>query len=249
MTLTQLRNACPAAFATEPHEDVSKRYVFVPSTNIIEACYARGFEAVKTYSRPRSANVATTSHMIRFRQPAAAPLVGAVFPELVMFNSHDRSRRFSLSAGVFRLVCSNGLTVGMSGKTEGFDFIHLDVDPHVEIDRVLNSFEKITDDVVRMQHRPMEDDEEYLFAKRALLIQHDNHELFVGQQPIKNWLNRRRDVDLSHDLWTVFNVVQENIMAGGVETAGGRTREMREPRMVAKVNEGLWNLAMEFANN
>jgi hypothetical protein len=52
-----------------------------------------------------------TLHMVRFRHAEhLSPLaVGAEVPELVLVNSHDGASAYKFMAGVFRLVCSNGV--------------------------------------------------------------------------------------------------------------------------------------------
>ncbi|NBW19567.1 MAG: DUF932 domain-containing protein, partial [Caulobacteraceae bacterium] len=54
--------------------------------------------------------------MIRFRHigeagNARALAVGDTFPEVVLVNANDGSSAYKLMAGVFRLVCLNGMVV------------------------------------------------------------------------------------------------------------------------------------------
>ena len=68
------------------------------------------------------------------------------------------------------------------------------------------------------------------------------------QQGAEQLLERRRDADKRASLWNVFNVVQENIMRGGLEgkTANGRktkTRGLNNVRAIVNKNKDLWELA------
>lgn len=59
----------------------------------------------------------------------------------------------------------------------------------------------------------------------------------------------RRPIDDGNDLWRVFNVVQENVMRGGItgRSAKGRasrSRAIRAIREDVRINNDLWQLAV-----
>jgi hypothetical protein len=59
----------------------------------------------------------------------------------------------------------------------------------------------------------------------------------------------RREADARVDVWTSYNVVQENLMRGGLtgRSATGRntrTRTIEAIREDVRINNGLWELAM-----
>ena len=68
-------------------------------------------------------------------------------------------------------------------------------------------------------------------------------------------LKARRDEDISLDLWTALNRVQENLIRGGVSDyrrdRRGRLRSVRALRGIDSkigLNKGLWGLAEQLAN-
>ncbi|MFH0795677.1 MAG: hypothetical protein V2A65_01295, partial [Candidatus Omnitrophota bacterium] len=69
-------------------------------------------------------------------------------------------------------------------------------------------------------------------------------------------LQVRRQADLGDSLWATYNVVQENLMKGGMEGRSsykGRqtTRKVKEIKSLVKdidINQGLWNLACKYLN-
>jgi hypothetical protein len=67
---------------------------------------------------------------------------------------------------------------------------------------------------------------------------------------IQEILRPNRDGDNGKDMWTIFNVVQEKFIRGGVGyTAGKRTTKMKEISNVLtrnKVNTELWELAESY---
>jgi hypothetical protein len=65
-------------------------------------------------------------------------------------------------------------------------------------------------------------------------------------------LDPRRTADAGQDLWSTFNVVQENVVRGGLEyrSANGRRNRTRSVTGIAQnvsVNKALWTLAEEMA--
>ena len=114
MTLDQVRARAPSVFATEAHGSRSERYTYIPTSTVVEGLMREGFEpfsAVQGRSRvPGKADF--TKHMLRFRHPAAQmKQVGDTVPEVVLINSHDGTSRYVIAAGLFRLVCLNGMVV------------------------------------------------------------------------------------------------------------------------------------------
>jgi hypothetical protein len=69
-------------------------------------------------------------------------------------------------------------------------------------------------------------------------------------------LKERRYDDKGHDLWSVYNVVQENIIKGGVQGqklgSNGRIRRQKTRAVKAidrdvKLNKALWLLTEKMA--
>ena len=54
--------------------------------------------------------------MITFENDSYKTEGATEYPQLLLTNSHDGGNAFTLSAGIFRLVCSNGLVI----KTEDY---------------------------------------------------------------------------------------------------------------------------------
>lgn len=84
------------------------------------------------------------------------------------------------------------------------------------------------------------------FANQALGVRYTRgaHQPVTAEQV----LAPRRSADAGADLWRVFNVVQENLMRGGVvgRAASGRavrSRPIRAIREDVRINSQLWQLA------
>ena len=67
-------------------------------------------------------------------------------------------------------------------------------------------------------------------------------------------LNVKRDADNGANLWSTFNVVQENLMKGGMNTSHvgrrrGVTRAVNNIQKNVALNTGLWNLTLKYEKN
>jgi len=69
-------------------------------------------------------------------------------------------------------------------------------------------------------------------------------------------LKQRRTGDLGDDLWTTWNVVQENAIKGGIQAYGrddlGRPRRVKSRAVTGidqdiKLNKALWHLGAKMA--
>jgi hypothetical protein len=114
--LDDLQLIAPSIFAEQPADKVSDRYGFVPTVAVVEELHNRGLIPVfagQTLSR-NADNRPFAKHLIRFRPTYAPTLAGESLPEVVLMNSHDGSSGFKLWAGIFRMVCCNGMIISDS---------------------------------------------------------------------------------------------------------------------------------------
>ena len=111
-------------------------------------------------------------------------------------------------------------------------------------------FEMLAGRGERRGQRRLDRDAQLSFAGKALGLRYPEPTM-AGMQPAQ-LLNSRRAEDVSDDLWTVFNRVQENLLGGGLvgRTPTGRlsrTRRITSIRADVRLNSRLWDLAEECA--
>lgn len=266
MTDEQLRAAAPSIFAESPEEGVSDRYGFIPTGEVVAALRKEGF--VPTYAaqcmvKDKLANKEYAKHMLRFTLASDLAKVGNVpsvvggeahhffedtpeIAQITVVNSHDRSSGYQLDAALWRLLCSNGLMVGGSA----FQSIHVRHSKGV-VGRVIEGSYRIIDEmpqiferVAEMKRIELNPTAQRAFAETAAAIRWSDA---VPVDP-QRLLNVRRDDDNLPDLWTTYNVVQENLMRGGV---GGRavtgrkltTRAINSVTEDVRLNRALWVVA------
>jgi hypothetical protein len=91
--------------------------------------------------------------------------------------------------------------------------IHNVVDGALQIAR---GFSDITRVVQQMEARALSDWERREFAETALHVRYPHSEHHVPVRP-DQLLRARRDADFGNSLWLTYNVVQENLIAGGLQ--------------------------------
>lgn len=259
LTLQELKTSAPAVFTTDKASRCSERYQQASTLQAIEALSKEGWQPVKAeQKRTRNGQgLPYAKHLVRLRHESARGIfsggqsaVGQAFPEIVLLNSHNGTGSYKLMAGIFVLACSNGLVVA----EETLGSITLRHTPNNK-DAFKSAAEKISHElkpVIKridgMRNRKMVEKEKLSFASSALALRFPaNNAPFQPQQ----LLIPRREADKRNDLWAVFNVVQENLMAGGTtgKTASGRqftSVPTRDINMKLKYNQALWSLADGF---
>lgn len=251
----QLRRTAPSIFADKPYGELSDKYKFIPTIDIVDALAAQGFTPAKVMeNRVRlEAKRGFAKHMIRFRNSDILPQVGDLVPEIVLTNSHDGTSAFQISAGMYRLVCSNGLTVGddqMSVRQRHSG----QVDDVLEgVFSVVDEFPEIARTAREWQGIQLTDTQRIAFARAALPLRWDvDREDSASPVNPSHLLQPVRHADTGKDLWTTFNVMQEHLIKGGIRARGSDGRRRRSKAVTSvnedqRLNKALWTLAAELA--
>lgn len=250
LTPEAMRRTCASAFAERPALDVSDRYTFVPTSNIVTALEPFGFFPVWAAEKRsnKEENRGFNKHMIRFTSKASLEVPASERFDLVLVNSHNRTSGFQFLAGVFRMVCSNGMILG---DTVGGARCRHTGELSDIVDAaftVVDSAPKVMRGVEVMKALPLTVGEQTAFAEAAREVLETEHK----PEPAA-LLGMRRMADKGDDLWRVFNRVQENVIKGGVRLPPNRERRAVRTRGVnsvdsnVKLNKALWTLAAKMA--
>lgn len=259
----QLRKIAPSIFAEEPEPGVSDRYGFIPTSEVVAAMRKEGL--VPTYAAQcrvkEKGNELFTKHMIRFTRISDLEKFANVprvvdgnahhffkdTPEIAqvsLVNAHDRTSTYQLDAAIWRLACSNGLMVAGAS----FDSIHVRHGKQI-VNEVLEGTYRIAEQMPRVFERvdemkqiELNTSTQLAFAEVAAAVRWPD-----GSMPVEpsKLLTRRRIEDQKPDLWSTYNVVQENLMRGGLHgraTTGRRltTRAIESVNEDVKLNRALW---------
>jgi len=246
-----IKQNAPAVLATEPSGNVSERYEFVNTWHYIRSAMKLGWKVTEvSQQKSRKTNPTHGKHIVKLQHGDYK--VGEDHIQMIITNSHDKTYRFKVEVGVFRLVCSNGLVIpirtdiSVTTKHMGFTASEMLVD----ILKRTEELQEVGKTLKEMQHRILTPEEVREFAELALSVRSDKIDLPENVDVI---LERVRPQDEGNDLYTVFNVVQEHLTQGGVmlKTTSGKTRKLRG--LAAgfgnyEFNRDLGHLALEFLN-
>jgi len=240
----------PAVMTDAPSPAVSNQYVFLDTKEIINTLKEQAWNVVDARQvKPKRRDQNFVKHMLRFRQERPVELHGTV-PEIVVTNSHDTYAGFRMFAGLYRFVCLNGMVIGqdvfeMKAKHIGgvkelisTSLAHLtkEVFPTLE-DRIKAWLAIQLNEAQRIQ-----------YAVRALELKASGSTSVPA-----HLLGIRRFEDKAMDLWTTYNVVQENIMKGGIQSysiLSGNTVTSRPIKAIdstVRLNRALWELTERTA--
>ena len=266
-----IRVVCPVAFKeTMSSKEIrnlglSKHYSFVPTSNVINDLRSMGWECVdaKQVKARKKSTRGYQKHMITFEHPKYKVEGAEEYPQLLLTNSHDGGNAFQLSAGIFRLVCSNGLVI----KTEDYGSARLVHKGYSfeAVQKLVNEFVETIDEtltrITAMKEVELDKAQQIEFAKQAALLRFTaksyNEDNIGDVVDLDDLLNVERKEDAGNGLWEVFNRVQESLVNGKynyasngkVNAADAKTRKARPIKNFKQsidVNKKLSELAFAY---
>lgn len=241
-----LRNV-PSLFASSASPKVSDKYAFVSTLEILEKFEQDGWKVSSARQKGKSQFHA---HEIRLTN-SDLPAVGDSLVQAVIQNSHDGTKPLHVQAGLFRLVCSNGLTVPTAAAAD-FKLRHKGLEMG-DIRRITDEFTKtipqLQNKVEMFESKIMSDSESVDFVNKAMMIRWNQGSL--PKIDVESWLNPMRNADQDPTMWKIFNRLQEKFVRGGEQVQNQKSRfiKMRELKnfdVVNRINTGLWELAESY---
>ena len=157
----ELREMAPSIFSTKPSPEVSKKYSHIPTDKLIDDMQLLGWNVIdaKEVNARTKGTIGYQKHLVVFRNPdivinqmpknivesSTSPTgyrrtdgtfakknpIDTVFPQILLTNSHDGKNAFTFTAGLFRMICENGLVVSTNEfekvaiRHMGYDFDEL----------------------------------------------------------------------------------------------------------------------------
>lgn len=262
----ELKSYYPAIFAETNKETLSDKYLYIPTYKLVEGLHKQGFEIVGAKQQgSRSLAREHAKHVIymtphNYAQNYQAK-VGETIPMIALTNSHNGLSSFKIDSAFFRLVCSNGLMASENTHNSA-RIVHkkgMENDVIEAAFRVVQEFPKQLDQFKTMQATQLDSAERKLLASSAMNLAFESDVIELNQS-LKNsiddkLLRPRRSADQGMDLWSTFNVIQENVIKGGFrivrENEQGRrslarTRSVNAIDRDSKLNKELMALAQKM---
>jgi hypothetical protein len=270
---TEIGHLCPVALKTTMSKKeidtlgLSDHYSFVPTIKVVNDLRALGYDCVdaKSVKARKKSTDGYQKHMLTFEHPKYKVEGVDEYPQLLLTNSHDGGNAFTLSAGIFRLVCSNGLVI----QTEDYGSARLVHKGYSfeAVQKLVNEFNVTIDEVLTkitaMKKVQLTKDQQIEFAKQAALLRFTaksyNEDNISDVVDIDGLLNVERKEDAGNGLYEVFNRVQESLINGNylyasngkVDVEGTKTRKARPIKNFKQnieVNQRLSELAFALVN-
>lgn len=243
-------------FSEEKSAKLSSKYVAISSQKLINDLQSNGFELSGFKTKKKGAK--SSAHLIRMRYNKELILKGeTLYPEVVIRNSFDGTVGFECSMGIFRFVCSNGLTVSDSRfdskifKVRHFGKKAMDISEKIISGEIVaNFFEllpKLEEYVLQQMSVNLTEEKAIEFAMKAAALRFKRA---FTENEARLLLVSERFADDDNTLWAIQNRLQEKLINGfSFGMAGGRRYSaLKDPNKTAIINEKLANLSMEFAN-
>jgi Domain of unknown function (DUF932) len=269
LTLEEMRARFPTIFAEQPHESRSSKYVYISTSEMLQELMLRDFlpvEAAVSRTRDESRK-GYCKHLLRFRHSAdlrggGERRIGDTSFEVILRNAHDGTGSWQFMAGLLRLICLNGCVVS-DGTVANVKVLHAgnrdrQLTQVVEgAFAILDQGPRVMQTIKHWQSIELNDSQRAEYADAAHTIRFADAEGVISTPILPSQLlHPRRYQDDKRDLWSTFNVVQENSVRGGLTAVGrdnkGRprrstTREVRGIDGDIRLNKALWQLTERTA--
>jgi hypothetical protein len=258
LTREEVAKKAPSVFATKPSVDVSDKYTHIPTERVINDMEALGWKIIeaKEVKARKNTTKGFQKHLLVFRNDDVV-IHGkdgdTVYPQILLTNSHDGKNSFQFQAGLYRLVCSNGLVIATE-KFEDVKMRHMGYtfeDLQVKIKDMVERLPLTIESMNKMKDMELGQEQMLSFAQDALTSRFSKKELKRIDIDIEELLQPTRTEDRGNDLWSVFNVVQEKLITGDFNYRMGskarKGREIKNFKQDMLINKRLFQTALSYA--
>jgi hypothetical protein len=256
-SLEELREIAPSIFTKNGSANTSSKYSHIPTDTVIKDLELLGWNVVDAKEVKARKQVGYQKHLVVFRNNDVV-INGkdgdTVYPQILLTNSHDGKNSFSFQAGLFRMICENGLVIAtkqfeaMKIRHMGYDFETL----QGVIKNMISNLDLTVESMNKMKETELTEEQTLDFAKQLLETRVAGSKNKFGNEAIADVLNPQRKEDKGNGLWEVFNRVQENIVEGNFQylTPSGKLRQARPIknfRQDMNINAKMYEQALTFA--
>ena len=284
LSKSELKEIAPSIFSTEPSPEVSSKYSHIPTDKLIDDMELLGWKPIdaKEVNARTKGTRGFQKHLVVFRnddivinqmpnnivESSTSPTgyrrtdgtfakknpIDTVFPQILLTNSHDGKNAFTFTAGLFRMICENGLVVSTNEfekvaiRHMGYDFEEL----QKQVTEMVEKLPLTVESMNKMIETKMDQNSIVKFAKDMLAVRFPEEELKRITIDMDEFITPVRPEDKGDDLWSVFNTIQEKIIEGDFEyTVGTKHRKARQIKNFKQdmdLNSKMFDVALEYVN-
>ena len=256
-SLEELKETTPSIFTKKGSDNTSSKYTHIPTDTVIKDLQLLGWNVVDAKEVKARKQVGYQKHLVVFRNNDVV-INGkdgdTVYPQILLTNSHDGKNSFSFQAGLFRMICENGLVIATK-QFENYKIRHMGYDFETlqgVIKDMISNLDLTVESMNKMKETELTEEQTLDFAKQLLETRVAGSKNKFGDEAIADILTPQRKEDKGNGLWEVFNRVQENIVEGNFQylTPGGKLRQARPIknfRQDMNINAKMYEQALTFA--
>ena len=269
LSLEEIKEMAPSIFTTQGSKDTSDKYTHIPTDRVIRDLEVLGWKVadVKEVAARKEDNKGFQKHLVVFRNDDVV-ITGEdgdiVYPQILLTNSHDGKNSFKFQAGLFRMICENGLVVAdesfedYSIRHMGYDFEAL----QSLITDMVSNLDLTVESMNKMKQIELNEEQQLELAKKLLDIRLEGTGNAYNDYQPKSINYSQRKEDTGVDLWSVFNRQQENIIEGNfqyfneekygkyenvnIEFASRQARPIKNFKQDMDVNKKMFAAALEL---
>ena len=250
---SQIRQIAPSVYTENAAHGTSEKYTHIPTHRVVNDMELLGWDVIDAKEIKARRNVGFQKHLLVFRNPEIV-INGAdgdtVYPQILLTNSHDGKNAFTFTAGLFRMICENGLVISTQEfenvkiRHMGYDFNELQNTINTMVEKLPLTVESMN----KFKQTQLDQEQVLDFAKRALEVRFGDIENMDFD--LDELITPTRVEDKGDDLWSVFNVIQEKLVHGMFNYKYGtkvrKARKIKNFRQDMDLNSKLYNLANEY---
>ena len=256
LTESEIKTKAKSIFTTTGAPGTSEKYAHISTKQIVDDMAKLGWGVVDAKEVRARKGEGYQKHLVVFRNNDIV-IKGEdgdhAYPQILLTNSHDGKNAFTFTAGLFRMVCENGLVI-CSKEFENLKIRHYGYD-FEELQKVISTMvEKLpltVESMNQFKKKKLRKAQIEEFAKKAAAIRFGAEQLQNITIDYNKLLEPTREEDKGNDLWSVFNVVQEKLVHGMFEYTSGtklrRARKIKNFKQDLDLNAKLYELAVEYA--
>ena len=257
LNASQIKERAKSVFTDKAGPSTSEKFTHIPTHKVIEDMEQLGWGVVDAKEvKARAKNsIGFQKHLVVFRNPDVV-INGAdgdtVFPQILLTNSNDGKNAFTFTAGLFRMVCENGLVVStqefenVKMRHMGYTFEELQKQIRAMVEQLPLTVESMN----KMKKIQLDEEQAKALAKKALTTRFTEDQVEAMDFNLDELLEPTRDEDKGNDLWSVFNVIQEKILDGDFTYMSGarirKARKVKNFKQDLEINQKLFAMAAEF---
>lgn len=265
LSTERIQQLAPAVFSSTKAERLTNRYASLNTSELLPIMADYGYFPMQAaQKKSRKGETQHSSHMLSFAKTYhTEEVIGAVRPEIILYNSHDGSSSVRLFAGCFRFICSNGIVAGDGFQSRIYHNARAITGFEDMLRNTVDALPTLMERIEKLRQTKLLYSQAQAMARAGVQTRWDmfNTEELVKQPngvyateaTVRDALKVQRNEDDYMDAFTVFNRIQEAVVRGNafVKSLTEKNSEgiMRKARPINSVSEGirinseLWDIA------